>query len=259
MHFIGIDIGGTNIRSALINKTGEFINLILQKSTSNILTDIINQIKNHLCYSQINKINILGIGISIGGIVNTKEGELLRVEHNCKWNCIKIKKELTEKLSLLKYFDKTLLDSMIIDNDGNCAAYCEKFFGNATECENFITIVLGTGVGIGLYINNKIIQYSEFGYLIENKCSGKYFDSITENKELLISQGASDLGKQIADLCNIISPDKVIINGPLLDITVKFKEEIKNSVYENLILNNVQLIFSTVQYQGLVGSICKLL
>ena len=68
MYYIGIDIGGTNIRSALINKTANITNLIKNISSSEIVKDIINQIMKQIEFSKEKNFIIKGIGISIGGI-----------------------------------------------------------------------------------------------------------------------------------------------------------------------------------------------
>jgi len=258
MYYIGIDIGGTNIRSALINKTANITNLVKNSSSSEIVKDIINEIIKQIEFSKEKNIIIKGIGISIGGIVDKEKGEIINVSNIGKWSSMKIKEKLIKELIELKILDDSILQNIIIDNDGNCAAHCEKYFGNAIGCNNFINIVLGTGVGIGVYVNNQIIQFSEFGYLVEHKCSGKFFDSITENRDIIISKGAEYLGEKIANLCNIVCPDKLILNGPLLNITNNFKKEIQNSLYRHLIIKDLSLIFSNIKNQGLLGVISLL-
>lgn len=258
MYYIGIDIGGTNIRSALINKTANITNLVKNSSSSEIVKDIINQIIKQIEFSKEKNIIIKGIGISIGGIVDKENGEIINVSNIGKWSSMKIKEKLIKELIESQILDDSILQNIIIDNDGNCAAHCEKYFGNAIGCNNFINIVLGTGVGIGVYVNNQIIQFSEFGYLVEHKCSGKFFDSIAENRDKLILEGAEYLGEKIADLCNIVCPDKLILNGPLLNITNNFKKEIQNAIYRHLIIKDLSLIFSNINNQGLLGSISLL-
>jgi predicted NBD/HSP70 family sugar kinase len=258
MYYIGIDIGGTNIRSALIKKTTNITNLIKNSSSSEVIKDIISHIRKQIEFSKQKNIIVKGIGISIGGIVDKDNGEIINVSKIGKWSSMKIKDNIVKELLELNFIEQQIIQNIIIDNDGNCAAHCEKYFGNAIGCNNFINIVLGTGVGIGIYVNNQIIQFSEFGYLVEHKCSGKFFDSITENRDIIISEGSNYLGNKIADLCNIVCPDKLILNGPLLNITNNFKKEIQNAIYKHLIIKDLSLIFSNIDNQGLLGSISVL-
>lgn len=253
MFVISIDIGGTNIRSAIVNKKGILKNIIKNKSTSYIIKDIIVNVKKQVDYYIEKNIKIYGIGISIGGMVN-KNGSIINVNKNSKWSTINIREKLKIELNKFKLIDKQILENIIIDNDGNCAAHCEKYFGNAKNCNNFLTVVLGTGVGVGIYINNKIVQHSEIGYIIEDKCSGKYFDSIknNKNKNKLYLEGGKILGLKIAEIINLIDSDKVILSGPLLNINNEFGLTIKNNIENNIFIKK-DIVLSKINNQGLLG------
>ena len=257
MYNISIDIGGTHIRSALLKKNGNLVNLIKKKSTFNIVDDIIEHLIIQTNSNSL--INIKSIGISIGGCIDRKSGSILNVSKKyTKWNKIDLINQLKKKkLNVDKL--KSLNLTVYIDNDGNCAAHAEKYYGNAIGCKNFVTLVLGTGVGIGCYINNCIIQYSEIGSFIEDKCSGKYFDSLEGDKKNKYLEGAKYLGLKIAEIISLLCPDKFIISGPLLKIGDFFIEEIKLSVMNNLNgfnLNRCELIISDLENQGLLGANC---
>ena len=261
-YIISIDIGGTNIRSAVVDFIGNIIIYNTRLSTKNIIEDIIECveiIENN--WSELkNKEFLNKIGISIGGCVNKEEGKIVYVDkHIGLWNEINIKYELINRLKK-KYMIK-------IDNDGNCAAFAEHKFGNALYCNNFIVIVLGTGIGIGCMINGKMIQYSEIGYLIEDKCSGKYFDKMNnklknnKNKTELINNiytiGANTLADKIVELIILLNPEKIILNGPLLNIGNDFKNTIINRVNEQLkkkLFLKYKIIISSLNNQGILGA-----
>lgn len=259
IYIISIDIGGTHLRSGLVSKNGNIINYIKTTSTKNIIDDIINHVLNIEIFWKNNYLNnknyilLNKIGISIGGCVDRNTGEILYVDKNIgKWK----KNNIKEKLNL--YFKNEY--DIQIDNDGNCALYAEKIFGNAINCDNFIVIVLGTGIGIGCYINNKIIQHSEIGYTIEDKCSGKYFDSLKEklNKSSMnkvYNNGAYVLGCKIAELIKLLNLKKVILNGPLLEISNEFKNIIHNTIDNNVPdFLQYEIIFSNIKNQGILGA-----
>lgn len=259
MYYIGIDIGGTNIRSSILKKDGTMIHFIKYNSSENIIKDIVDNITNQLKYSKNTNLTIMGIGISIGGIIDI-DGNIINVNKIGKWKGINLKKQLINILTNLKILDHNTLNNISIDNDGNCSAHFEKVLGNAKKCDDFITVTLGTGVGIGIYTNNKIIQFSEFGYLVEDKCSGKYFDSMKydKNKNILINNGAKFLGVKLAEICNILSPEKIILNGVILNITDTFVKIINKSFYENILTSKTNIIFSKKKNQPLIGSILLL-
>lgn len=259
MYYIGIDIGGTNIRSSILKKDGAIINLIKNNSTKNIVSDIIENIINQITYSKNKNLTITGVGISIGGIIDSN-GNIINVSKIGKWKNINLKNKLINILTKDKILETTVLNNFIIDNDGNCSAHYVKYLGCCKNCNDFITVTLGTGVGIGIYTNNKIIQMSEFGYLVEDKCCGKYFDSIEKekNRNILIDNGAKFLGVKLAEMCNILSPEKIILNGVILNITDSFIKLITETFYENLLINKTNIIFSQKKNQPLIGSILSL-
>ena len=96
------------------------------------------------------------------------------------------------------------------------------------------------------------------GESIENKCSGKFFDSFGNkiNNEIYIN-GAKELGKKISELIKLLNPEKIIFSGPLLDIGSFFKETIKKTIITNIKkihLDNCEIIFSNLKNQGLFGA-----
>lgn len=247
MYTVCIDIGGTNIRSAIINENCDIIELVKKKSSPLVINDIKQSIK---FFSK--KYLFNDIGISIGGVVDKDKGEILFVNEKIgSWKTCQIVKELN------LYFNNQY--NIKIDNDGNCAALAEKYYGNAKDCNNFINLVLGTGVGIGCFINNKLIKYSEIGKFIEDKCSGKYFDSQRnknlENMDLIYLNGAKFLALKISELIMILNPEKIIINGPLINCHHNFKKYLNDNVFIPSYLNT-KIIFSKITNQGLIGALC---
>lgn len=247
MYKLIIDIGGTNIRSAIMNNNYQIKELVKNKSSPKIIDDIIH---SEQYFSE--KYSFKDIGISIGGVVDSINGEILFVNQKIgSWETSQIVKELN-----LHFNNKY---NIKIDNDGNCAALAEKYYGNAKDCDNFVNLVLGTGVGIGCYINGKMIQYSEIGKFIEDKCSGKYFDSErnknTENMDLIYLNGAKHLGLKISELIMILNPEKIIVNGPLVKAHSNFKTEVEYYIMENIpSYLNTKIIFSKIENQGLIGA-----
>ena len=61
-----------------------------------------------------------------------------------------------------------------LENDVNCVALAEKWQGNAKECENFVCLTVGTGVGGAIYIDGKMVRGTkyaagEFGFMITDR------------------------------------------------------------------------------------------
>ena len=51
---------------------------------------------------------------------------------------------------------------IVIENDANCATLAEKLTGNARNCDSFICITIGTGIGGGVFVNGKLVHGTSF-------------------------------------------------------------------------------------------------
>ncbi len=93
--------------------------------------------------------NVTGIGMSTGGRVNFEKG---LIEDSTSaisgWKNIRVKQMMEERFGI----------PAVVDNDGNCSAIAEKIFGKAKSVDNFISIVLGTGIGGGIYVDGKLLR-----------------------------------------------------------------------------------------------------
>lgn len=101
----------------------------------------------------INCKSIAGIGLAVPGCVDTDKGIVLADSPNLiGWRGINIKKPLEKEFKV----------SVVMDNDANLAAWGEKCWGAGKKVRNLICLTLGTGVGGGIIIDNKIYRGSHF-------------------------------------------------------------------------------------------------
>jgi glucokinase len=145
---IGIDIGGTNLKSALIDKSGNIITSNSIKTNSKdtnqflqSIIDIINEFKSQ------NDISCIGIGVP--GVVNN-EGLIVVSPNLPNLNGINLRNEISKLISL----------PLFVDNDANTAAIAELIAGNGQEFNDFIYVTLGTGIGGAIIINRQILRGS---------------------------------------------------------------------------------------------------
>lgn len=148
--FIAIDIGGTNIKSAIFDKK---INLIFKENISTslfinsdkILKEINLIISNYI--EKALKINgfIKGIGIVLPGHPDI-EGRVSFIQNVKQLNNIPIKKYLMNRKEI----------PIIFENDGNASAYAEYILSNK-KLKNIIVLTLGTGLGSGVIVDGKIL------------------------------------------------------------------------------------------------------
>lgn len=156
MSIIGIDIGGTNIKSVLIDPEGNILDrLSLPTLAEGGPEAVIAQL--HASIEQLTahhpRAALTGIGIGAPGSVDFDRGMILHPPNLPGW----------EEVPLVRLINDRWHAPVLIDNDANCAALGEAYFGAGTQADHFIGLTLGTGVGSGIVINRKIF-HGEKGY-----------------------------------------------------------------------------------------------
>ena len=149
---IGIDIGGTSIKGAGITKEGKVLKVfsmpvIKGDSQDATINKLIEAINNYIKEQGFKKEEILGIGLGVPGVMDTKAG-VITYSNNLQWYDLPIV-DLIEKGTGLK---------VKITNDANAAALGEAKYGAGKKYKNIIMVTLGTGVGGGIIIDGKLFE-----------------------------------------------------------------------------------------------------
>lgn len=145
---IGIDLGGTNIAGGLVSDDGRILYKTSTPTTTEseeallaAIADVVNEIKLHADGNEIE-----GVGIGVPGHADNHTGIVVY--------CNNIPFVNTPLAQYIK--DKTGLPCTI-GNDANAAALGEVLFGVAKDYKDAVMITLGTGVGSGIVIDNKLL------------------------------------------------------------------------------------------------------
>ncbi|MFB1098990.1 ROK family glucokinase [Terribacillus sp. JSM ZJ617] len=149
---VGVDIGGTTIKLAIIDGTSELVEKWEIKTDKyeqglHIPKQIWETIQAKLTERGIAKETIQGIGVGAPGFVVPRNGVIAEAV-NVGWRDFPLSAELGV-LSGLPVF---------IDNDANLAALGEVWRGAGAQQDNIIAITLGTGVGAGIIANGHIVN-----------------------------------------------------------------------------------------------------
>lgn len=150
---IGIDLGGTTAKFAILTQQGEIqtkwsIETNISNNGEQIVPDMIESIKHHLELYQLTTKDLLGIGMGSPGTVDRKNGTVVGA-YNLNWKTIQpIKQQFEEELGL----------PFFIDNDANVAALGEQWVGAGNNEPNVVFITLGTGVGGGLISDGNLLH-----------------------------------------------------------------------------------------------------
>ena len=150
---IGVDVGGTNVKIALVDKEGSIVysnttptrtEMGYEYTISNIKQAIIDLMKE----TKTDKTTIEGIGFGFPGQIDCDAG-VVRVSPNIPgWVNVPIAKIIEKEFGI----------PTKVDNDVRCAALGELAFGAGKGCKNLICITVGTGIGSGLIINGKLVR-----------------------------------------------------------------------------------------------------
>ena len=145
---IGVDLGGTKIRVALINAKGKVLQSIriptdTKKGSKGIIADIVSCVKKDLKKSE--KAEALGIGVA--GQINSKKG-IVRFAPNLGWKNVELRSELEKALKL----------PVIITNDVRAATYGEWYHGAGNGYDDIVCLFVGTGIGGGVVSGGQMMD-----------------------------------------------------------------------------------------------------
>ena len=163
---IGIDLGGTKILTALVNReTGGVIEHVKKKTKKDngpqhIITKMLDGIEELLENSGKTIEEISSIGVGAAGQIDRKNGTLIAAV-NLDCYELNIKKIITEKFNV----------PVFVGNDVEIATIGEQKFGAGRDCDDFVCVFVGTGVGSSIVKNGKIIYGAtgtagEIGHII---------------------------------------------------------------------------------------------
>ncbi len=156
MFTVGIDLGGTNIVSAVVNDKYEIV--ATSKTATNsprsyreIFDDIIRITLDAIEKAGLTADDIDSVGLGTPGTVNG-DG-IIEFANNLGFNNVPARQILIDGLGI---------HNVYVENDANCAALGEAYAGVGHGAKNFVAVTLGTGVGSGIIADGKIVNGVNF-------------------------------------------------------------------------------------------------
>lgn len=149
---LAVDLGGTRLRMAVVTPSGEFL-YQEQHPTPKTRPDILAQMWALLDrakdWATAQGKGLRGIGISTGGRVDFERGEVVDATALLPdWRRVPLRDLTVRHLGLPTW----------VDNDGNCAALGELWFGAGRDCRHFLSVVVGTGIGGGVVLDRQVLR-----------------------------------------------------------------------------------------------------
>lgn len=145
---VGVDIGGTKILAGLVNEQGEILNKVRRKTPradSAGVLEVVAEVVDETI-AQVDG-SIAGIGVGVAGPVDLNCSTVLFAP-NLQWADVPARAILENATGL----------PVLVDNDGNTAAWGEAKFGAGRGSSNVVTVTVGTGIGGGVVLNGDLLR-----------------------------------------------------------------------------------------------------
>ena len=146
---VGIDLGGTNIKAALVSSDGRILEWYSEctekergpehviEKVSTTAQVLMNRVPTTLC----------GVGVGVPGMLDAQREKVIMAP-NLGWENLNLKSTLEASIGL----------PVVLDNDANAAAFGEAWLGAGAGMESFLLVTIGTGIGSGLVIGGEIYR-----------------------------------------------------------------------------------------------------
>lgn len=268
---IGIDLGGTQVRAGIVTKstvTHLVSGLIPATGTVEMVLEALYQQVDALVSNF-----TMAIGIGVPSVVDTEKGIVYNVNNIPSWKEVHLKSLMEERYHI----------PVLLNNDANCFALGEKYFGQGRQAQSLIGLIIGTGLGSGVIINDKLFggvncgagEFGEVEYLNHNYeyyASGQFFLNCynKSGKEIYKEALAGDkqaiaifeefgihLGNVIKMIMYSYDPEMIILGGSVRDAYPLFEktmwQRIRTFSYPKS-LEHFKLGVSTLESSGVLGA-----
>jgi glucokinase len=267
---IGIDLGGTNIRAGVVS--GSSIRKIVSEKLDKS-GDIRTIEQLFAITEQLMAEDVEAIGIGVPGLVNSERGMVFDVLNIPSWHEVPLKQLMEERFRV----------PVLINNDANCFAVGEYYFGKGLRNGNLVGLTIGTGLGSGIMLNGKLYSgkycgAGEFGmidyldHFIEYYASGQFFQNVYNidgevvfkkatagdaDAKRMYAELGTHLGNAIKTILYALEVDQVILGGSVRHAYPFFKEamweRIRTFAYKQTI-DKLSIEISELENSGILGA-----
>ncbi|MDA8098382.1 MAG: ROK family protein [Nitrospiraceae bacterium] len=150
---IGVDLGGTNLRTALLGPEGILFDKKKEDSHAaggyeQVIRKLVDSINRQRKNAEQRGLAVAAVGVGAPGVIHAHRGIVVKSPNFPDWNNLPLKEELERPLGI----------PVFVENDANAAALGEQWLGAAKGINSMILLTLGTGVGGGIVLDGRIWQ-----------------------------------------------------------------------------------------------------
>jgi glucokinase len=171
---IGVDLGGTKVGIGRVENGRIVQHVSSAVSGQGSVEEVVEEVSSAIARAF--DPGVAGIGVGVPSVVDVERGIVYDVQNIPSW------REVPLKDILEKRFERPVY----VNNDANCFAVGEKYFGRGRKFRHLVGLIIGTGLGAGIILNNRLYSgpncgAGEFGMIpykdsvLEHYCSGQYF------------------------------------------------------------------------------------
>lgn len=241
---LGIDIGGTKIKLGKVRNGNVLQTLKIEVKRNDSLEVSLKKLFNAIEDMMTDSVEAIGIGVP--AVVDSESGVVYDVQNIPSWKEVPLKDLVGQEFKLPVH----------INNDANCFALGEKHFGKAKDHANCVALSLGTGLGMGILIDNRLYNgvlcgAGEVGMLpykgkvLEHFAGsfffdGKYGESAKTLYEKALKKDATaltafkeygvHLGEAIKAILYMYAPEAIILGGSISNAYIFFEESLQNAL-----------------------------
>jgi len=268
---IGIDLGATNVRGAVVtgDKLADIVSARIHSDGS--VEEVLNDI--YQVVDQLIDKDVAAIGIGVPSVVDVAQGIVYDVLYIPSWVEVPLKKIMEERYYI----------PVFVNNDANCFAVGEHYFGKGKGVDSMVGATLGTGLGAGVIVNNKLYagsncgagEFGLFGYkddILEYYASGSFFQNVYQLDGTQVFEDAkkgdkralelyAELGTHIGYAVKMIiyalDPQLIILGGSVRHAWPYFEEtmwaEIRTLAFSKS-AERIRVEASALQNSGILGA-----
>jgi glucokinase len=163
---IGVDLGGTNLRAAAIDRNGKMLEKIsgstcLSEGRDAVIDDIVRNIVRLRGHYGVDE--LIGVGIGVPGFILIEKGVIVGSHNMPGFDGFPVRDEIERRLEA----------PVILENDANAAALGETWIGAGHDVNDLVLLTLGTGIGGGIISEGRVLHghlgmAGELGHLTVN-------------------------------------------------------------------------------------------
>ncbi|MGZ5135276.1 MAG: ROK family protein [Flavitalea sp.] len=266
---LGIDLGGTNLRGGLVKEnilTGIISQRIESSNTAEEMLHVLYKFTDGLINS-----SVKAIGIGVPGL--TDNGIVYDVMNIPSWKEIALQSFMQERYNV----------PVFINNDANCFALGEFYFGKGQGNDSLVGLTIGTGLGSGIIINKKLhtgnhCGAGEFGMIpyldqcYEYYASGQFFQNVYgENGEDIFKRATqsdttalnmyedmgSHLGNAIKTILFALDINLIVLGGSVRKAFPYFSKPMWQSIQSfpfKRTVEGLRIEVSELENSGILGA-----